>query len=67
MEGGDISVSNVDERIVSMKFDNSEFEAGATKAIDILDKLKDTLKFDGAESGVENLKKSLSGYVTGHY
>lgn len=64
MEGGDISVSNVDERIVSMKFDNSEFEAGATKAIDILDKLKDTLKFDGAESGVENLKKSLSGFDT---
>lgn len=57
-------MSNVDERIVSMKFDNSEFEAGATKAIDILDKLKDTLKFDGAESGVENLKKSLSGFDT---
>lgn len=57
-------MSNIDERIVSMKFDNSEFEAGATKAIDILDKLKDTLKFDGAESGVENLKKSLSGFDT---
>ena len=61
MEGGEFSVSKTDERIVSMKFEDSGFEAGATKAIEILNKLEDSLKLDGAAAGLDGLKNSLSG------
>ena len=54
-------MSKTDERIVSMKFEDSGFEAGATKAIEILNKLEDSLKLDGAAAGLDGLKNSLSG------
>lgn len=53
-------MSSVDERIVSMKFENSGFEAGATKVLDTLEKLDDALKLDGAVAGLDTLKNSMS-------
>jgi len=55
-------MSSTDERVVSMKFDNTGFEAGATKAIDILEKLEKALKFDNGTSGIESVKKAVSGF-----
>lgn len=55
-------MSNVDERIVRMEFDNSNFEAGATKATEILKKLDDSLKFDDAASGLDTVQKSISKF-----
>lgn len=55
-------MSNVDDRIVRMQFDNSGFEAGATKAIDLLGKLNDALKFEGMSDGLGKVKDSLHGF-----
>lgn len=55
-------MSSVDERIVRMQFDNSGFEAGATRAIGILDKLSEALKLDGAKTGLDGAKKAIEGF-----
>lgn len=55
-------MSEVDERIVRMQFDNSGFEAGATKAVEILGKLDDAMKFDGAAAGLDEVQKSMSNF-----
>lgn len=55
-------MSEVDERIVRMQFDNSGFEAGATKAVEILGKLDDAMKFDGAAAGLGEVQKSMSNF-----
>ena len=52
MEGGHKSVSAViDERIVEMRFDNQQFEKGVQTTMGTLDKLKHSLKLDGATKG----------------
>lgn len=55
-------MSEVDERIVRMQFDNSGFEAGATKAVEILGKLDNAMKFDGAAAGLDEVQKSMSNF-----
>lgn len=55
-------MSTTDERIVSLKFENSGFEAGASKAIGILEKLEKALKFDGASSGIDSVQKSVNSF-----
>lgn len=55
-------MSEVDERIVRMQFDNTGFEAGATKAVEILGKLDDAMKFDGAAAGLDEVQKSMSNF-----
>ena len=47
-------MKSIEERIVSMQFDNKQFEKGAKQSIDTLDKLNKSLEFKGAS---ENLKK----------
>lgn len=55
-------MSNVDDRIVRMQFDNSGFEAGATKAIDLLGKLNEALKFDDMSDGLGKVRDSIRGF-----
>lgn len=43
----------LDERIVSMKFDNKNFESNVQESMTTLDKLKKALNFKGATSGLE--------------
>ena len=38
----------VDERVVSMEFDNRNFESNVKTSVSTLDKLKKALKLDGA-------------------
>ena len=46
---------SVDERVVSMRFDNSQFESGVKTSLSTLDKLKAALHLDGATKGLENV------------
>jgi len=47
---------NIDERVVSMKFDNADFEKKAAGTISVLDRLKESLNFDGvSKSSTTNL------------
>lgn len=43
----------LDERIVSMKFDNKNFESNVQESMTTLDKLKKALNFKGATTGLE--------------
>lgn len=45
----------VDERVVSMQFDNKQFEQNVQTSINTMDKLKQSLKFTGATKGLENI------------
>ena len=48
----------VDERVVSMQFDNRNFEANANKSMNTIEKLKRSLDFKGASKGIEELGKA---------
>lgn len=50
--------ASIDQRIVSMKFDNAQFESGAKESLQTLDKLRDGLKFEEASKGLNNLSVS---------
>ena len=52
---------DVDSRIVEMKFDNKEFEADVSHTIKMLDKLNDSLQFEGAEKGFNEIEKASKG------
>lgn len=45
----------IDERVVEMRFDNKQFEAGVQTSLSTLDKLKKGLDLDGASKGFEQL------------
>lgn len=55
-------MSTTDDRIVKLQFDNSGFEAGATKAINILEKLEKALNFESASAGIDAAKKAVDGF-----
>ena len=47
--------TTVDERVVSMQFDNKRFEQGAAETIGTLSKLKQSLNFSGSVKGLEEV------------
>lgn len=52
--------SQIEERIVSMRFDNQQFEQGVKTTMSTLEKLKESLKFKNSASGVESVQKNLN-------
>lgn len=50
---------NIDERVVSIKFDNSGFEEKVSETQKSLNNLNDSLNFSGAQKGSEALTDSL--------
>lgn len=54
--------ATIDDRIVRMQFDNTGFEAGAVKAVELLEKLRDALKLDGASEGINQVKNNVSKF-----
>ena len=48
----------LDERVVSMRFDNSDFEKNANTSLGTLEKLKRSLNFSGASKGLENVSNA---------
>lgn len=62
--------NTVDNRVVSMEFDNKNFEKNVATSMSTLDKLKQKLKFKGASDGLEKIgssanKISFSGLSNG--
>ena len=49
----------VDQRIVEMKFDNSDFESKVGKTLETLTKLREKTKMEDAGKGMENLAKGV--------
>jgi len=66
MEGGDISMSSVDSRVVEMKFNNTQFEAGIQKTLSSLESLKKGLKLEGASKGLSDISSASKGFSLAH-
>ena len=52
----------VDERVVSMQFDNRQFESNVKTSMSTLDKLKEKLHFKDADKGIDNINKSVKNF-----
>ena len=51
----------VDERVVSMQFDNKQFEKNVSTTLSTIDKLKQALNFKGASKGIDETTTGMSG------
>lgn len=52
--------NEIDERVVSMRFDNSQFEKNTQKSLSTIEKLKTALRFEGAQKGFDSVEKRAS-------
>lgn len=50
---------SVDERVVQMRFDNSDFESKVARTLESLTKLRENSKMEDAGKGMENLSKGV--------
>lgn len=54
--------TTIDEKVVEMKFDGSDFQKNVSSSISSLDKLKQSLKLEGATSGINNISSAASKF-----
>lgn len=52
----------IDEKVVSMQFDNAQFERNVRTSMSTLDKLKQSLNLNGAAKGLENVNAAAKGF-----
>lgn len=57
-------MASVDDRIVSIEFDNTGFERKLGETIASLDKLSETLRLVGAQQGIEAITESVNQFDT---
>lgn len=50
--------TTVDQRVVSMRFDNKQFEGNVRNTLSSIDRLKQSLKFTGVTDGLENISSA---------
>lgn len=55
-------MSSIDERVVQMKFDNTQFQSGVKSTATALDNLKKNLNLEGAAKGLQNLNAASKGF-----
>lgn len=53
--------SNVDNRVVNMKFNNGDFEKNVSTSLSSIEKLKEGLKFKGVQQSASTINNSLKG------
>lgn len=58
-------MASVDERVVSMKFDNKQFLDGTSSTISALGKLKESLNLKGAAKGLDEVDSKQKGIKFG--
>lgn len=51
----------IDEKVVSMQFDNAQFEKNVRTSMSTLDRLKQSLNLNGAAKGLENVNSAARG------
>ena len=54
--------NEVDQRVVEMKFDNRNFEKNVSTSMNTLKKFKESLKFEGAVKGMDELNNSAQKF-----
>lgn len=50
----------IDQKVVEMRFDNTQFEQNVQTSMGTLDDLKKSLNFDGATRGLENVNQAVN-------
>lgn len=55
-------MSSIENRIVSMKFENSQFESGVRTTMSTLDRLKAALNFSKQGQGIQEVQKAANGF-----
>lgn len=55
-------MATIEERIVSMKFNNSGFESGVRSTMGLLDRLKSALRLPGAATGIEEVNGAMGRF-----
>lgn len=60
MEGGEIRMTSVDNRVVHMQFDNAAFERGIAQTLASLNRLNQGLKLQGAAKGLQGIGAAAS-------
>src|SRR5512136_171673 len=66
MEGGDLGMSSIEERVVGMRFDNKQFSDGVKSTMADLTALKNSLKLDGAAKGLNDVAAAGKNVQLGH-
>jgi hypothetical protein len=66
VEGGDLSMSGIEERVVGMKFDNKEFEANLKQTLNSLEQLNKSLKLEGATKGLSDISAASRNVSLGN-
>lgn len=61
MEEGD-SMSGVDNRVVKMSFDNTQFKSKTAETIGAVDKLKASLNFDSVKNSLSGVKDTIANF-----
>ena len=57
---------HIDKRIVKMTFDNAQFEKGTKQSMETLEKLKKSLDFNTAVTGLDALQNQINGVSVKH-
>ena len=52
----------IDQKVVEMRFDNAQFEKNVSTSMSTLDKLKKSLKLDGAAKGLERVNAAAKNF-----
>ena len=52
----------VDDRVVNMRFDNSNFEKNVSTSIDTLGRLKKSLDFSDSQKSFQGLQTAANGF-----
>ena len=50
----------IDQKVVEMRFDNAQFEKNVSTSMSTLEKLKQSLNFDGASKSFENIERAAN-------
>ena len=50
----------IDQKVVEMRFDNAQFEENVSTSMSTLEKLKQSLNFDGASKSFENIERAAN-------
>lgn len=59
-------MASIDERVVSMKFDNAQFERGIQSTLKALEALNKGLKLEGASKGLADVSAASKNVQLGH-
>ena len=55
-------MNSIDQKVVEMKFDNSQFESAVSQTMSTLEKFKSKLNFKDTSKGIDKLGKATSEY-----